>query len=34
MVIETKGETIPTHLKSVDGTLEIGSSKSVVPVLV
>ena len=32
MVLERKGETIPTNLNSVDGTLEIGLSNTMAPV--
>ncbi len=32
IVLERKGETIPTSIKSADGTLEIGLSKSSAPV--
>jgi len=32
IVLERKGETIPTSIKSADGTLEIGLSKSTAPV--
>jgi dihydroorotase len=31
-VLERKGETIPTSIKSADGTLEVGLSKSMAPV--
>jgi dihydroorotase len=32
IVLERKGETIPTSIKSADGTLEVGLSKSMAPV--
>lgn len=32
IVLERKGETIPTSIKSADGTLEIGLSRSMAPV--
>jgi len=32
IVLERKGETIPTSIKSPDGTLEVGLSKSMAPV--
>lgn len=32
IVLERKGETIPTSIKSADGTLEIGLSRSKAPV--
>ncbi|OAP56038.1 dihydroorotase, homodimeric type [Fonsecaea erecta] len=32
IVLERKGETIPTSIKSADGTVEIGLSKSMAPV--
>ena len=32
IVLERKGETIPPSIKSADGTLEVGLSKSMAPV--
>lgn len=32
IVLERKGETIPTSIKSVDGTLEVALSRSMAPV--